>query len=411
MLSTDVKILILSYLPLKKLQLLNNVFGNQGLIILPKTVLTRLLRFKYNLTLPLNSKITTNLVIKPFELYCDYAMRLGATGYNGQFYLPPYVCLFNSVKDDDIELVQYYLLRYFVNSDWTSTTLALEWTNNASGHGAVLVNILLYLSKNDKIENLIIEYICKVLTNNGTVTAYYEAIDDIIKKRVIDFESDLIRLNSNKLNNYVQLSFPVVDLNELYWFIKQFGFIAFEVFDQAKVMYNKVDKLFAPSRNRDRYLNFLAILLGKNIDVSLASIEHEYFGLAISVMNYRVFDKFNRLGYKQYYYNHNITISMVIYDIKLINDNRGLDGRAKLYVSVYLSNRSLELSNTIPHIIMLYNDIVKFERRINTKHYCPKPEIYDPETALRLSTTVDVKPYLKPATEFDKNLMVQFGLL
>ena len=419
-LTNDVKTLILTYLPLKTLQILDEIALDRLFLSIP--ILTSLLKQKYNLALPLTTEVIAKLTIEPFELYCNYAMRSGDIGYNGQWYLPPYACLFNSIKNDDIDLLQYYLLRYFVNNNWDLTKDALDWKNDKLGNNSALVNILLYLSKNDKIKNLIINYI---LIATGSDSKYLDVYNQALSYNIApDFELNLLYLDSTRLDDYSQIPFPDIDLDDLYEFIRRSGFIPFEVFDQAELMYDKVSKIFAPSVNRDYYLNFLAVLLGKDVDINLIIktrnngtryVPAQFTNLVITVMNYTMFDKLNKQKLLIGLNDYDIVPSMIIYDTRLANNPNLYDYIQNTFaVSLYLSNKSIGVTrdyvSMIP-LIKIYKSLRVSNKEIKHVQATVTPVIYDAETALRLADITDVKPYLQPATNFDKNLMIQFGLL
>ena len=93
----ELKTLILVYLPLTKLQLLNDsgyISNNNDFGI----------------------KISFNTILTAFEQYCRLQMLSGNIGYNGQFYLPPYACMFNCIKNNNLNLFNYYLLRFIIDN-------------------------------------------------------------------------------------------------------------------------------------------------------------------------------------------------------------------------------------------------------------------------------------------------------
>ena len=105
---------------------------------------------------------------------------------------------------------------------------------------------------------------------------------------------------------------------------------------------------------------------------------------------------------------------------------------SNMFYSVYLAKKQYKyiINNNINYIINMKNQLNLYKTYINIKkyinysseretattclptlqYYYDKSRIYDPETALRLSELLNVKPYLDPITDFDKNLMHQFGL-
>ena len=96
MLPTELIRLIYDYLPLKLIQKL--YFANYKL---------------YLGNISNSDNYSGAKILSPFELYCNKSMSQGKIGFEGQFYLPPYVCLLYSARIGDMELVNYYVIRYF----------------------------------------------------------------------------------------------------------------------------------------------------------------------------------------------------------------------------------------------------------------------------------------------------------
>ena len=95
-----------------------------------------------------------------------------------------------------------------------------------------------------------------------------------------------------------------------------------------------------------------------------------------------------------------IIFSEVLYDLSIYRDWATM----QLEVSLYLSNNGDIIGESQIDVLYKRLSYIDINEEFDTK-------IYDAETALRLSTLINVKPFLDPATEFDKNLMIQFGLL
>ena len=123
MLPVDLTKIIFSYLSVTTLQLLND----SGYII----NITNLI------------KIDNNTILTPFEQYCRLKMLNGQIGYNGQWYLPVYACLFYSIKNDNLNLFNYYIIRYFDN-DLDKTLKVIGWIYRYQ----TFVNIIRYLINN-----------------------------------------------------------------------------------------------------------------------------------------------------------------------------------------------------------------------------------------------------------------------
>ena len=110
-LSFDLAKIVISYLPLKQIQLLqeqesklfNTNFNNQWF------------ERRYGLSaLDLLSNIDNNILnfLSDFELHCYLAMNMGDIGYLAQFYIPLDITLAYCIKAKDLELLNYYLLRF-----------------------------------------------------------------------------------------------------------------------------------------------------------------------------------------------------------------------------------------------------------------------------------------------------------
>ena len=140
--------------------------------------------------------------------------------------------------------------------------------------------------------------------------------------------------------------------------------------------------------------------------------------LAKSVLNSKVINTINNSNItnanKSYINNFaikDIIISEIIYDTKVDINMIISPTDNKLIVSIYLSNNALLFIDQLSPIDVLYNDIVNYEATKKQIIRLSTPKIYYAETGLRLSNLVNVKPFLYPATDFDKQLMQQFGLL
>ena len=209
MLVNDVKVLILSYLPLKTLQLIDDAGKNP----FPVTLLTNLLLIKYNIKIDLQPQIISQLILEPFELYTKTVMRLGEVGYNGQFYLPIYACLFNSIKHNDLNLLHYYLLRYF-GKDSEITKQAINWLISDQK----LYDILIYLSNKDS-KNVIKQFYCKTFEGTDFIDFNKSKLSKIYSQIDHAFYFDLVNFNSIKLDQYIT-SFPFPLLLQIIYYMQ-----------------------------------------------------------------------------------------------------------------------------------------------------------------------------------------------
>ena len=110
MILLDLTKIIFSYLPLTTLQLLDD--SGYGINV------TNLV------------KVDKDSILTPFERYCRIRMLKGEIGYNGQFYLPVYACLFNCIKTNNLDLFNYYLLR-FIGAKLDRSLKAIFWAHGS----------------------------------------------------------------------------------------------------------------------------------------------------------------------------------------------------------------------------------------------------------------------------------------
>ena len=144
MLPVELVKLIFSYLSLKALQKLHN--GGYRMFL--------------TINVDFNDDYSDNKVLTPFESYCNQAMLQGQVGFNGQFYLPPYICLLYSARIGDVELINYYLIRYLDgNKRWAQDVYSVT-----SMLTPILPQLLLTISK-DSVRPMLINYFNKFYHN------------------------------------------------------------------------------------------------------------------------------------------------------------------------------------------------------------------------------------------------------
>lgn len=134
-------------------------------------------------------------------------MFSGDIGYNGQFYLPPWACLVYAVKANDLELVRYYLLRYFAN-DLYATELAIVWSQNFGIFTAILFYYC-YKYSNTSINNLLTQAFTGLNPDIASHIARVKQLYDTIPN-TNDFATVIIEIDSGKIDNYVGQEFPEI---------------------------------------------------------------------------------------------------------------------------------------------------------------------------------------------------------
>ena len=427
-LPTDLVTQIVGYLPFKKVQLINDSgyrFNNNILINLLKLV------YKVNDDIIKTLFITNpNPPLTSFDLYCHIVMLIGNSGYNGQLYLPPYVCLLYAIKNGDIELINYYFLRYY--SNWQQMLIDIEWSMpfnrfDKTGYDSFTM-FMLTISKDKYTYTYLINLLNKYNKNgldtclkmkslvdsddydNDEVEGFYDN-EETEGTHKYSYMTAFKRLDSTDAIELILSDVRIRDINPhiIADFIRfSTGYITKQNINNAKLILASLNTVETGNYG-EGYKNLLKILTGEEPNhikyINKGSNVGGYWvTLAFAVMNSKIINKLIELEV-------NCTIdplaSEVLYDItilnKLINSNIYNSSISNFIqtattLSLYLSNLALYSNITNNKINMITTLVNKYN-------------IIDPETALRLSYVTNVKPYLKPANEFDKNLMAQFGLL
>lgn len=284
------------------------------------------------------------------------------------------------------------------------------------------INLLLYLSSHS---GAIINYIVSFFRAYPSIfrgevnDKLYRFINGSYRLLGATLNDKLYSVNPFGLENYVGQPFPQINWQKLFEGVAYYDIITKSTIKYALVMYDKVKTLFAPSTSRDQYLAILDILLNGDTDADVLiegknenhpHVDVNIAGLAYSVMNAKVVKKLRHQRPLTDLSSSFFVTSEVIYDTDLINTNMYDFIYNKLVTSIYLANKASMLYETV-RLTTIYNSIEAANNPAKVQYMRDKPEIYDPETALRLIDIVNVKPYLKPITAFSKNLMIQFGLL
>lgn len=370
--------LVLSYLPLPTLQLLNDngyVNGNNFDIVFNKN---------------------KNSILSTFDQFCRLRMLYGAAGYNGQLYIPVYACLFHCIKDNNLDLFNYYLIRFF-SYRFGRTLYAISWT---AGSISLLLVINFLFDKYDS-SNMFKANFTNFI-NNGAEG-----------KRALDDYNEFIQIRSHDAFSLIEpklltnnQDFP--DINSIH-IVSDLDILSIAKVNDAKTMIDLVKSKYPISINRDKYISYLDILLNNNIDLTLFNMDPNddnndislLTTLAVSVLNSKVLNAISALipNINEFYdrSEEGLLFSEVLYDLSIYYNwnNRELE------ISIYLSNNATIFADDLSKIDNIYRKI----KSGNVYTY-----LYDAETALRLSGLINTKPYLDPVTEFDKELMLKFGL-
>ena len=424
LLPTDLVIKILYYFKFKKLQLINDA----GYSFTDNTLIT-LLKTAYNIDNNVITTLFTNKTATPpltrFDLFTNIIMLAGNSGYNGQFYLPPYVALLYAIRDADIELIDYYFLRYNTGNP-KQTLKNLGWPLEVNYLSKINYDsfIPFMLSINKSMYNYLIKYLSTYYSKNEVDK--YLSIKSVIDRNASEQKVEKFYDNEN-VNYYYMTAFKKLDATNAIISIRaglwirdvdpdivvnsiifSTGYITNQHINNARAILDVLNTV-RTGMYGERYKGILEILCGQIPDYIAnlarnAIVNSGILTLAFAVMNDKVIDKLIEIEAVCEFYPLS---SEVLYDITILNklvNSTIYDNDIKTFVqtagtiSLYLSNLALYSNIT--------NNKINMITILNNKY-----KILDPETGLKLSTVTDVKPYLAPATEFDKKLMIQFGLL
>lgn len=402
-LPTDLKTLILSYLPLPQLQLVNDGgYVNSN-----------------NFKLLLANNYNTNSILPAFDQFCRLKMLDGQAGYNGQWYLPIYACVFNCIFNNKLDLLDYYLIRFF------------------SRYGSQTLKVINWPLDDRKFATLIFYLINNYITNFHSKLHFNAAFRDYIPKNsFIEYGLDQPRVpesndvidaliqidpNSIQLNAFLidlklgNIDFPYIAIHNIRAGLIERFIIDINIINNAKIMINKLSTITNKNNNLLRYINVLNILINNDIDLTLFNITsneeeggndeaYDLISLAASVLNGKVLNKLQNtaIHFNDYVDDLvNYVFSEILYDLNFYN----LVKNDVLQISVYLSKKGYIFINNLSNIDITFNKLNGDQSVF----------IYDPETALFLANYLGndsylIKPHLQPLTTFDKDLMIQFGL-
>lgn len=393
---SDLRFLIQSYIPLKVYQLLND----SGYVVNIKN----LLHVKYNL----NQNVITNQhnFLTDFERYTDIAMLNGEIGYNGQFYLPPYVALLYAIRANDLELINYYLFRYFVANNWLQSMLYLFWSSdsNRQDYPSQFLALMLNITTNPETRGFLqgqlnsFGYQNKLKIYNAVRSNGLRFLEIDNTNQLALYDIDPNYLDIDTLDQFP----PINPVNWLLYIKTRYGAITKDLINQANIMLQLISKV-NKNDNYILYTTILKILL--NLDINIDSYHTVILDFALSVANGKVIKTLvNKFGFNQLESISGYIPSEVLYDVKTLFNTIGSLPNS-IILSIFLTDLAYQyLPNLTIPIVDKYNNLLK---ALNDNYYS---KIYDLETALRLSQLIDVKPFLQPMNQFDKKLMQQYGL-
>ena len=420
MLPLDLVKVIISYLPLKKLQLWQesnpNLFTNQ---FNDQWFYQKYGLSAFDLTKDIDNKVLN--LLTNFELHCYVAMNMGDIGYLAQFYLPVDIILAYCIKAKDLELLEYYLLRYIQLPKPNKPildVLSLVVDHHNIDFFSDQTKILTYLA--DMYFQPALALLKKFGLYNQT-NIIEPNVSTIYFNNILDY---LINIEPDKFQqvlNNKSIIFPTMYFSFIAHKMRDQGLITSFTINNASKMFKIINNNFYKNGAVNDYLNILKLLLNQDFDITPyigtdGIVDRQLTSLAFSVLNGPICRKIIAINQSTDFYHP--LVSEVLYDIdfycKLHQVYTNID------ISIYLAKQQYKfINNNINNLIdksnqlMLYktyNKINNYNKRQQENYFGTiSIEIYDAETAKRLSDIIDVNSFLLPATEFDKDLMIQFG--
>ena len=400
----ELKLLIFSYLPLTKLQILEE----QGLSILVNAnYLRQLLKTKYKLT---NVDLTSTNVLSTFDQFTKYATLSGDIGYNGQFYVPVLICIAYSIRNKDNNLLNYYLLRFFVIK-YKLRQLAFK---DYQSHIFILLTLANEYNKDiyDYLVSILEPLRLRVFTNSTTVITLDDIKETQFNSSVFNLPTALAAMDIDAVKKYANMEFntrsPIGSVVDDIAY--RGNLITISYINKVRVMRDLVLKLFTASDARNQYLDALAILLGDDIDLQPyinTNNFNDIVRLAFAVLNSKVITEITKHGTPDFATSE-IPASEVVYNVSILSKIYDSGYRTAALTSIYLANRANEITKRLPLLDTL-NDIKAAIYKGGTlEALVGGAYILDPETAVKLQD-FNTSDYLYPVTQFNYDLMVQFG--
>lgn len=392
MLPSDLVKLIYDYLPLKQIQ---NLY-NSG--------------YKLYLTNINNIDYSGDRILSPFELYCNNAMLQGKIGYDGQFYLPPYVALLYASRIGDMDLVNYYLIRYFNGNDsWEQDTY---WPLDAVSPS--FIRILLTISK-DNIRANLIDYFNKYYFID--IANYYGSG---LKFAIHDNLSALWYVEADWLGSDISDSTYQQAIGAVLTRVGvNYGCITPQFIAKVQAMLYKLNNVYLVNKleyNIIAYIDLLKILMGQVVDLNRYNNNNHYLAILLTAA-FCVYNEgtkatvFNTINNNQFLVNtlgsrYTFIPTLVMYDYNpdtIINKFNTVNT-----INLYLNNLAYGRIENIPLInyyLAIKNGLYQNDDRF---------KIHDPETTLRLIryfSSQQLLPYLAPSTDFDKQILIDNNII
>ena len=424
---------ILSYIPLTQIQ----IWQRQDETIFTPDLLLAMLN-KYHISpavvegrylAPVRQELLAPL-LTPFDYYVFLALLAGDIGYNCQFYVDPIYCLVAAVRNNNLELVQYYLGQ--IPKIVESRELSILLPNMTDYH------VLLKLATEHASDDIIYFILAQAVTIDFTIDEatleyirankndyfalrrlnltqkreVYEKIINIKARRVVDVATyglSLGEFGPNQIDPAILTSeiydpeiFPGEHISDLLDDLNPY--LSFRQLPYVQKMIDFVSAHWAPSENRDRYLGYCKLLLNQPVDMEIFLYEDNSAGKMMIEPNIVVLLATIMSPYlstfKEYISNCGINpmVSEVLYGTMLEPNHPAVK-------NIYLTDGMIRgdtanlLSGTYPNTISI-------------AYYYNNPRaILDAAMALRLKPYVkDIDKLLHPITMMQYITMKKFGL-
>ena len=349
--------MVLSYLPLKQIQIMEEWINTNGYITIFTPELLRSILIHYNIdpmviqdvfvrpVAELEKSIIANTYdpiifqLSPFELFVQLAFWSGRIGFRCHFYAKPLYCLISAVRHNDIQLVNYYLNQLESPLDFRLRVAHVQFLLKLATEYAdpIIVFTLMaeqIVNKFD-LSKKMAEYIRSNYNNYfemKSIAGFNQIIRSEVKPNtdeptfLYSFDSQLIAMENPNL--LFGANFPsfrdgssIVSCLEPYLAKSQLQ----EIRNIMEFVTQKWQKS-APKEVED-FSNYCKILLGYDLDISQLTTQvagktkfHAYMVAAMIIVMSPLYNKYREeIGESEVTHNRPITYpsSEVLYDLSL----------------------------------------------------------------------------------------------
>ena len=257
-LPSDLHCLILSYLPLTKIE--------DFAPVIPGFTFERLASIKYGLptrdfkteytAVDTRNELIPKRLLDYEEIALHYSHDLGKYGHLITY---PRCCCISAIYSGDFNLLKHYLyMLSFPHDNFIDILITLATKLYKHNHNKDYLNIVYYLFcfsrlqqfhvGDDDIDHLI-----------NSIIQDYESI--LSPPTGPDINDGLMRFDVEQIRKHVGEEFPLISHVEI-------NFITQDLLASCNLMYDFVSQHWPPSDNRNAYLTLIDIMLNKNFDLT-----------------------------------------------------------------------------------------------------------------------------------------------